>query len=352
MEDNFSNINSEFELPEQETKPLWSYPPKKAYIRMGLGILAFIILFNFLATIGQLAYIAHQAANNHTSFDGVDIDVKAIVMINFVAEALIAAPVFWFIIKKLPTIIPEKKKMGFGGFLSCVCMMYAISIGGAFIGQLVNSFLSSSAGVTSTSGIDTLFEYDFIWMAVFSVLTAPIIEELVFRKFIIDKVQVYSQKYAIILSGLTFGLMHGNFEQFFYTFFIGMLFAFIYVRTGKLRYTIALHFILNGISTVLMLLMSQIDIFNDLTNLTDDAQLFEALLNDERQLIFFILVAFLSFAEYILAFIGLILFIVKNKRFVVEKREYDADAKTAFLNYGVILAIVAMIGLIIWQMYM
>ena len=87
------------------------------------------------------------------------------------------------------------------------------------------------------------------------VILAPICEELLFRKFIIDRIVNYGEVPAMLISGLMFGLYHGNLAQFMYAAGIGIFFAFIYIRTGKIGYTIALHMFVNGFSTLLTLIM-------------------------------------------------------------------------------------------------
>ena len=42
-----------------------------------------------------------------------------------------------------------------------------------------------------------------------------------------------------------FGLFHGNFGQFFYAFAVGSVFAYVALRTGGIRYTVVLHFLVN-----------------------------------------------------------------------------------------------------------
>ena len=60
----------------------------------------------------------------------------------------------------------------------------------------------------------------------------------------------------MLLSGLMFGLFHGNLNQFIYAFALGVFFAFIYVKTGNIKITIALHMLINfvggGVSSALM----------------------------------------------------------------------------------------------------
>ena len=66
-----------------------------------------------------------------------------------------------------------------------------------------------------------------------------------FRKQLIDHTRKYGEKTAILLSGLAFGLFHMNLFQFFYAFLLGVMFGYIYMRTSKLRYSTAMHMIIN-----------------------------------------------------------------------------------------------------------
>jgi membrane protease YdiL (CAAX protease family) len=85
---------------------------------------------------------------------------------------------------------------------------------------------------------------------VYAVIGAPIVEELTFRKALCDRLHDTHEGYAAVISGLLFGLMHGNHQQFFLAFFIGMLFAMVYQRTGRIVYTMLLHGMINFTATL------------------------------------------------------------------------------------------------------
>lgn len=55
----------------------------------------------------------------------------------------------------------------------------------------------------------------------------------------------WGEQVAIFGSAFLFGLFHGNFGQFFYAFAVGAVFAYVALRTGGIRYTVALHFLVN-----------------------------------------------------------------------------------------------------------
>ncbi|MBO6055192.1 MAG: CPBP family intramembrane metalloprotease, partial [Oscillospiraceae bacterium] len=64
----------------------------------------------------------------------------------------------------------------------------------------------------------------------------------------------------VIISAVMFGLFHGNFSQFFYAFAVGLVFGYVYLRTGKIRYSIALHIFVNFMGSVpATLLMNRVD---------------------------------------------------------------------------------------------
>lgn len=101
-------------------------------------------------------------------------------------------------------------------------------------------------------------------------ICAPIVEEYVFRKLIIDRTVQYGQATAILLSGLMFALFHGNFNQFVYAFTLGVFWGFIYVKTGRLIYTVALHMTVNFLGSIPGLLLMKSTFFNQLSLLAEN----------------------------------------------------------------------------------
>lgn len=80
----------------------------------------------------------------------------------------------------------------------------------------------------------------------FSVVIAPVCEELIFRKLLLNPLRVLGDGWAVVLSALAFSLFHMNLFQTFYAFAIGLVFACIVLITGSIRDTILLHMFING----------------------------------------------------------------------------------------------------------
>ena len=93
-------------------------------------------------------------------------------------------------------------------------------------------------------------EYKFIPESLHYVLggiiLAPILEELIFRKFLLGGLlQVQSVKKAIIISSVVFCIVHVMPAQLFGAFCIGLFFCYIYYKTRSIGYTIILHALAN-----------------------------------------------------------------------------------------------------------
>lgn len=91
-----------------------------------------------------------------------------------------------------------------------------------------------------------------LWqMVLVTVISAPLGEELLFRKLVYRCVGAYGDKAYVFTSACLFMLMHGNVVQYPYAFALGGLFAWIYCKTGSLRNTILLHACVNFIGGVI-----------------------------------------------------------------------------------------------------
>ena len=124
---------------------------------------------------------------------------------------------------------------------------------GNLVGIGVNSLLSPNS-VNLVGELATAAGMSAETVIAFVVL-APVFEELVFRKVLVDRVLPFGEWPAILFSGITFGLFHGNLTQFFYAALLGMVLAYVYIRTGNILYTIGIHACINFLGGVLPLLV-------------------------------------------------------------------------------------------------
>jgi hypothetical protein len=83
-------------------------------------------------------------------------------------------------------------------------------------------------------------------------LASPAMEELVFRRCLIDRLRPFGERAALVTSALAFGLFHGSANQLCYGLLLGLVFGYVYLRTGRLRYSLVLHATINAMSSVVL----------------------------------------------------------------------------------------------------
>lgn len=172
-------------------------------------------------------------------------------LVSMLPTYTIAFPLTSLLIHQVPGVQMKKHNMKPTQLLGAFAISYALM----YLSNLAGQFFTNIIGIIKGSPVDDAIE-DLVselnpLTAFFvMVLLAPALEEWIFRKLLVDRTIRYGEGTAIFLSGLMFGLFHGNLNQFVYTFLIGAFWAFIYVKTGRLRYTIYLHMALNFMGSI------------------------------------------------------------------------------------------------------
>lgn len=82
-------------------------------------------------------------------------------------------------------------------------------------------------------------------------LLPALVEELVFRGWLLSALRPFGERRALLLSALIFGLMHGNLTQVPFALLLGLLFGFLALRTGRLWLGMAIHLLNNAMSVLL-----------------------------------------------------------------------------------------------------
>ena len=169
------------------------------------------------------------------------------------AVDLIGFPFIWLLMKGIPKVKIEQHSLSFSQWFTFLCMSEALILAGSMIGNPIHTALTAPFTGNNLNNATNLMENSNVVIRTLVVgIGAPVFEELIFRKVLIDRTVKYGEYVSIVLSGMMFGLLHGNFSQFFFAALIGMLFAYIYIRTGRIRYTIFLHMAIN-LSSALVL---------------------------------------------------------------------------------------------------
>ncbi len=241
----------------------------------------------------------------------------------------VAMPIGVLIFRKVPKASIEKTSLKPGQLVTVTFISLFMMYGGNYLATFLQMLLGSNAQppVMDLVAMDSMF-----FKILVMVILAPVMEEFIFRRQLIDRMRPYGGKVAVLTSALIFGLFHGNFSQFVYASALGLVLGYVYYKTGKLRYTIGLHMGVNFLGSIVSgWLLENLD----MEALADPDRVMEAVMSP----VFFAYVCFLLFVLASMV-AGLVLLCVNARKvkFSVEEKEIGRGKwKIAWCNAGMIV---------------
>ncbi|MDO5406593.1 MAG: CPBP family intramembrane metalloprotease [Eubacteriales bacterium] len=233
---------------------------RKQYSRLGWAYVVFLLVAGGVQALYVVTYtllqfwIRYPLVERVVSFLG---SREGMILISIFSMYACAFPVFWLMMRRIPSWHKDStESICFWKLLVLLVVCLGVTYIGNLIGQglmLISGLLTGRGGVNPVD--DMILEMHPAVMILSTIVVAPVMEELMFRKLLIDRTVCFGQRTAVVLSGISFGLFHGNFYQFFYACALGMIFAYVYSSTGKLRYSIGLHMVINTIGGLVPLLL-------------------------------------------------------------------------------------------------
>lgn len=132
------------------------------------------------------------------------------------------------------------------------CMM-----AGNYFSSILTMFMSESMISTYDSTQTAIYGSSFILQVVSAGIAGPIVEELIFRGLIYNRIKKMAGiSLAAILSGAIFGAYHGNWVQAPYAMIIGLVCVFVYEKYKSIIAPILLHITANMFSLFISLIAS------------------------------------------------------------------------------------------------
>ncbi len=227
----------------------------------------------------------------------------------------------------------EKHTMKPLAILKAFCMCYTLLIASNLIGTVITTVIGIAKGSPIENPVENLaLETSIPVLFIFTVICAPIFEELFFRKFLVDRTIQYGEVPCMLVSGLMFGLFHGNLSQFPYAFTIGAFFAYIYIRTGRIVYPIILHAIVNfmgSIAGVIVLKAVDYDALMQISITGSEEEMLNGLLAMFTDKGFLILMIY-EVIVITIVIVGLVLWILHFRKFRFEVREEELPKGNRF----------------------
>ena len=233
---------------------------KKTYTIVGFALLAFMLGGNVLGGLVGSVIGNMVAARRHIALADVYEDTTFLVINNCICMYVVAVPLCALVMKLASdSVTTVKEKMTGSMYLRCIFVVFPVAFALNIFSQRLAALMTG--GEAENTMINTFTAGDNIPAFIMVSFLAPIFEELVFRKLIIDRTRRYGEFTAIMFSSLAFGLFHCNLYQLFYAFAIGLVLGYVYVRTGNVILTIIIHLIVNTSSCLAPIVPTAYDYF-------------------------------------------------------------------------------------------
>lgn len=232
---------------------------RKASSGLGFYIFTYILLMFIIAYVmGSVVTLA-----NYSSLGSDKTNITSSPSYLFIE---IFVPVFSALIPALFYLMISKNKMSQIIQVNHVKLKFLIPI--VFIGMAVAMLANIATDAIATNfslfGIKDTTNFDSSTNGVFSTVLSIIAicvvpafaEEFAFRGILMGTLRKYGDAFAIIVSAVMFGAMHGNISQIPFAFILGLFFAYIDCKTNSIIPSIIIHFINNLYATIFSLINS------------------------------------------------------------------------------------------------
>ncbi len=212
----------------------------------------------YIFTIILTMYFVSFAASFISSLTSGSLSNIAILLIDNMATivSMFIIGIFYCMLSRteLNNVMPFKKING-----SLLFKTVTIALAVAFISDYFTEIFVSGV---SLFGIENKVEMSYKSngvidniLYIFSIaVLPPLTEEFAFRGIVLGKLRKFGDSFAILMSALLFGLLHGNIIQIPFAFIIGIVFGFITIKTSSLLPAMITHFLVNCSSVIVSLI--------------------------------------------------------------------------------------------------
>ena len=241
-------------------------------------------------------------------------------IIGIIVLYVIGLCLFKLIIKNIPNYKIEKGKISLKELVLCFLLQFSSIL----VMSVLTVILSKITGNEIGGEIDALTPLMLFQLLIFN----PIIEEYVFRKLFADKLLKHGELLFMLTSSFCFSIVHGvslGIPQILYTFILGMIWSYVYIKSGNLLVPIILHSLSN---------------------------LFGSVIIQSLQSVSQIAVSIYSMCIMLMGIVGIILFFSNKKKIKIDndnKLITKLALKDIFFNKGILFYIIITITMFIFK---
>ena len=277
-------------------------------------------------------------------------DPKLILFLNHLIILIIPAIIFLLISKEPAKDTLRLNKLHWQDTLLVILLGFVVQPVMTFLSLITVFFFNNNAGEFMGSIVSAPYPLLLAVMA----LLPTISEEITLRGIILSGYNNKNRYVAAAITGLFFGILHLDPQQFLYTAALGFIFALVVRITGSIYSSMIMHFIINGTSVTMLKVTELIKNVLPIANETAETTL-KNISSSEK---LFLFIFYGTIAVVFSVFVFLIIYwldkinkkreLTRGLEEIVEFNNEDKPIKKErVINIPVILAIVFYIGLMI-----
>ena len=357
MEENFemSNVSAtmtEEALLQQERKEEMRKKLRFFSNRIGWATTLFIALWMFFLSAAGFVLEATESLfqAGKISFSGADFYNRYILILNSVTQA-VAMAISFVILFSLPKKNEKQTPIAFSRFVIILLICFGAGYAGNLIGTVLLGFWNAFTGNSVGGELqEVLYGINPLIMFVSVVILAPLLEELFFRKLLIDRLRPFGKIVSVFLPAFLFALFHQSATQLIYAFTIGAVLAYLYYETGNYWLSVSVHALFNFVSGFIpMLFLPKMEGFMNAITVLESTLSEVATLHEIIEKVLpllenygFMLVSYLIYALLLFAIniTGMILLFINLKQIRKMKEEsllgFGESVKAVMFNPGMI----------------
>lgn len=235
---------------------------KKISSNIGLSLVV-VTLVSFVLTFIIEGILMAVSVMNHTGGGSFNISILtdstilwAIQLVVMVIADLAGILLFWKLSKLRVKSFFARPVDGVENTIKGTVVFYGVMIVGMVLVNIILQMfyalfnyypLSPDFNVSASEPVALVF------YLLATCVAAPILEEILFRGFVLRSLQKFGNVFAILISGILFGLFHGNLEQTIPTALGGIVLAYIAVKSNSIVPCVVAHFFNNALSSAFMI---------------------------------------------------------------------------------------------------
>ena len=199
-------------------------------------------IYFFIIMLLQLflpVYIIFRALNIN--------DIRVMLVINHIIVFIIPAFIYLLITKQSPKKVLRLNKLHIKDLFIIICLSFICQPIMTFLSLISQFFFENEIGNFVGEIVNSPYWVLLLLIAVLPAIT----EEITIRGVVLSGYENKNIYVSCILSGLLFGIMHLDPQQFLYASVLGFILALVVRITNSIFASSIIHFIVNGTSITL-----------------------------------------------------------------------------------------------------